>query len=79
VGVATGPVIERDGDYFGRTVNLASRLADLAEADQVLVNEGVAQKPRPNVRLESLGEVDVPGMGLEPVFLALRGTREPVS
>jgi hypothetical protein len=38
VGMAAGPVIERDGDYYGRTVNLASRLADVADAGKVVVN-----------------------------------------
>ena len=30
VGVCAGPVVIRGGDYFGRTVNLASRIADYA-------------------------------------------------
>lgn len=71
-GVAAGPVIERDGDYFGRTVNLASRLADVAEAGQVIVSEGVTRVPVGHVRFEPLGDVDVQGMGREPVFLAER-------
>ena len=31
-GIDCGPIVERDGDVFGRTVNLASRLASLAGA-----------------------------------------------
>ena len=41
-GVHVGPMIERDGDYFGRTVNLASRISGQAVPDQVLVSEEVA-------------------------------------
>jgi len=37
VGVHTGPAVERDRDWFGATVNVASRVADLAEADEVLL------------------------------------------
>jgi adenylate cyclase len=37
IGLAAGPVINRDGDYFGPVVNLASRLTELAEPGEVLV------------------------------------------
>jgi adenylate cyclase len=39
VGVHAGPVVFRDGDYFGRTVNVASRIAAHAGAGEVLVSE----------------------------------------
>jgi adenylate cyclase len=42
-GVAAGPVVMQDGDYFGRTVNLASRIARGATAGQTLVSELVAE------------------------------------
>jgi adenylate cyclase len=35
-GVAEGPIVARDGDVFGRTVNLAARIADIAEAGILL-------------------------------------------
>ncbi len=41
-GIDHGPVVERDGDIFGTTVNLASRLASLATAGQIVVSEAVA-------------------------------------
>ena len=37
VGIAHGPVLPGYADYFGRTVNLASRLCAVAEAGQVIV------------------------------------------
>lgn len=40
-GVHAGPVIERDLDLFGRTVNMASRLAEAAGPGQVLVSQAV--------------------------------------
>ena len=36
-GMHIGPVVERDGDVFGATVNLASRLAGHANVGQLLV------------------------------------------
>jgi adenylate cyclase len=42
-GVHAGPVIERDLDVFGQTVNLASRIADTAAPGEVLVSDVVAE------------------------------------
>jgi class 3 adenylate cyclase len=47
VGVAAGPVVVQGGDYFGRTVNLAARIAAYASASRVLVNERVAESASP--------------------------------
>jgi adenylate cyclase len=47
VGVAAGPVVVQGGDYFGRTVNLAARIAAYASASRVLVNERVAESAPP--------------------------------
>ena len=38
-GVAHGPVIRAYADYFGRTVNVASRLCDIANPGSVLLQE----------------------------------------
>jgi class 3 adenylate cyclase len=40
-GVHAGPVIERDLDVYGQTVNLASRIADAAGPGEVLASEAV--------------------------------------
>jgi adenylate cyclase len=42
-GVHAGPVIERDLDVFGQTVNLASRIADAAGPGEVLASEAVVE------------------------------------
>jgi adenylate cyclase len=47
VGVAHGPVLRRHADYFGKTVNVASRLCGAAGPDEVLVAwpvEGVPEE-----------------------------------
>jgi class 3 adenylate cyclase len=43
IGIHAGPVIFQDGDVYGRTVNIASRLASVAQAGQVVVSEEVAR------------------------------------
>ncbi len=37
VGMHTGPAVERDGDWFGATVNVAARVSAEASAGQVLL------------------------------------------
>lgn len=42
-GLHHGPVIERDGDYFGATVNLAARVASRAGSGQALATTGLLE------------------------------------
>jgi adenylate cyclase len=63
IGVAAGPVIRQGGDYYGRTVNLASRISDRAAAGQVLVNQAVVEAASiPDVRFDSIGTVELSGI-----------------
>jgi adenylate cyclase len=39
VGLDTGPAVERDGDWFGSTVNTASRVTGAASAGELLMTE----------------------------------------
>lgn len=41
-GLHHGLAVFREGDYYGRAVNLASRLLNLAEGDELLATENVA-------------------------------------
>jgi adenylate cyclase len=63
-GVAAGPVIFQEGDYYGRTVNLASRLAGAAEPGQTLVDAEVVRLAgdRQDLGFSSLGEISLKGM-----------------
>jgi adenylate cyclase len=63
VGVNAGGVIFRDGDYFGRTVNVASRIADYARPGEVLVSDEVrARWSGDGVRFEPIGPVALKGL-----------------
>ncbi|MDF2744487.1 MAG: adenylate/guanylate cyclase protein [Actinomycetia bacterium] len=69
VGVAAGPVVVQGGDYFGRTVNLAARIAAHASASRVLVSEPVIQTAPPQgVTFVELGLVQLEGIA-HPVRL----------
>jgi class 3 adenylate cyclase len=69
IGVAAGPVVAQGGDYFGRTVNLAARIAAQASAGQVLVSQSVAELASPQgVRFVEQGELPLKGFA-HPVRL----------
>ena len=63
VGIHAGPVVFQDADYYGRTVNLASRVASHAGPMQVLVTEDVKELvPADRVTFRPLGPVDLKGV-----------------
>ena len=67
VGVAAGPVVVQGGDYFGRTVNLAARLAARAQAGQVLATVPVAEAAAADgVAWTELGDLQLKGFA-DPV------------
>ncbi len=69
VGVAAGPVVVQGGDYYGRTVNLAARIAAYASASRVLVSERVVEAAPPQgVIFAELGLVQLEGIA-HPVRL----------
>jgi adenylate cyclase len=70
IGLAMGPVLVRQGDCYGPTVNLASRVAGVARGGEVVVDSAVQAVLRDDPRfvVEALGEVPLRGFG--PVALA---------
>jgi class 3 adenylate cyclase len=62
-GVDAGPVIFQDGDYFGRTVNTAARIASHAGPGQVLVSDSVVRSSQnPALRFVDIGLVELKGL-----------------
>jgi class 3 adenylate cyclase len=70
VGVNAGPVVFRDGDYFGRTVNIAARIAARAGPSEVLVSDETVRTAREvsGVRFEEVGPAELKGVA-RPVGL----------
>ncbi len=58
VGLAVGPVLIKDGDYYGPVVNLASRLVNVAHPGAVLVSDEFR---------DTLGSEDAPGIDTRPL------------
>lgn len=67
IGVHTGQVVARDGDYFGRNVAMAARVADLAEGGEVLASTAVVEALDEDaaVVLEELEPVALKGLAGE--------------
>ena len=69
IGVNAGPVIYDEGDYFGRTVNIAARIASEAGPEEVLVGPSVVNAcPMHGVSFEERGTASLKGIA-EPVAL----------
>jgi adenylate cyclase len=75
VGIHAGPVVFQDGDYFGRTVNLASRIADYARPGEVLISQEVVDAAEGGpVTFTEIGPVELKGV---PGTLRLHIARRP--
>ena len=61
IGVHCGETLYREGDYYGREVNLAARVSARAGAGEVLVTRPVADHAGSHLELELIGEVRLKG------------------
>jgi adenylate cyclase len=73
IGVHAGPALYRDGDYYGRSVNLASRVGARAAGGEVLVTRPVVEASGPHLAFEEIGDVKLKGFReATALFLAAR-------
>jgi len=63
VGIHYGATLYRDGDYFGREVNTASRVVARARGGEVLVTDAVVERvsQSDNLAFENVGQVKLKG------------------
>jgi adenylate cyclase len=75
VGIQAGPVVFQEGDYFGRTVNVAARIAEYARPGEVLVTQDVVNaSDGTSVTFSEIGAVELKGVsGALRLHLARRG------
>src|SRR5207245_7187402 len=63
VGIHAGPVVFQEGDYFGRTVNIAARIAEYARPGEVVVSQEVVEAADgANVTFTEIGPVELKGV-----------------
>lgn len=66
VGIHTGQVLARDGDYFGRNVAMAARVADVAEGGEICVSEPVTEAiADTDIAVETVGVYELKGLSGE--------------
>lgn len=77
IGIHYGDTIYRDGDYYGRSVNLAARVVSRAQGGEVLLTEPVYDviPPDPKVSFEPIGQVRLKGIA-DPVALYVARSTE---
>jgi len=61
IGVHSGAALYRDGDYYGRSVNLAARVAARAAGGEVLATREVVEQAGRHLEFERIGEVRLKG------------------
>jgi adenylate cyclase len=69
VGMHTGTAVQRGGDWFGTAVNVASRVADLAEPCEVLLTAATRS---------ACADVAAPGLLVPRGRRALKNVRDPI-
>jgi adenylate cyclase len=76
IGIHAGGALYRDGDYYGRAVNLASRVGARAAGGEVLVTREVVEAAGTHLSFNHIGEVRLKGFSESTeLFLAEQAAR----
>ena len=73
--IHAGPVLFQEGDYFGRTVNVAARIAEYARQGEVIVSQEVVDAAQgSDVAFAEIGPVELKGLsGTVRLYVARQG------
>jgi adenylate cyclase len=77
VGIHAGPVVFRDGDYYGRTVNVAARISDYARPREVLVSDALGRElgADESLDVDEIGPVALKGLSDRLPLFSVRRRR----
>jgi len=64
IGLHTGTAIEKEGDFFGRNVAMAARVAAMADGGEILVSSDIAERLADSTRFAFVEEDTVEFKGL---------------
>ena len=77
IGLHYGVALYRDGDYFGRDVNIAARVGARSAGGEVLVTRSVVEQGSSYLEFERIGEVRLKGFSQSTeIFLARQREEE---
>ncbi len=77
IGVHYGDALYRDGDYYGRDVNIASRVAARSAGGEVLVTRPVVDHAGAHLEFERIAEITLKGFSdATEIFLARQKEEE---
>ncbi len=72
IGIHFGSALYRDGDYFGRDVNIAARVAARSAGGEVLVTRPVVERAGAHLSFESIGEIKLKGFSVSTEMFVAR-------
>jgi len=75
IGIHSGVALYRDGDYYGRAVNIASRVGARAGGGEVLVTRTVVERAGTNLSFQRIGDVRLKGFSRSTEIFVARERR----
>jgi adenylate cyclase len=75
IGIHYGDALYRDGDYYGRDVNIAARIAARSAGGEVLVTRPVVEHAGSHLEFDRIGEITLKGFR-EPTEMFIARAKE---
>jgi adenylate cyclase len=74
--IHVGNAIYRDGDYFGRDVNISARVAARSAGGEVLVTRPVDERAGSHLKFDRIGEIKLKGFSVSTEMFVARLSSE---